>query len=160
MVFFLALSGVLLFIAVLPTGRDNPGCWEKFVRYHILCILTFEQNQQTNTLAKKHPSLRSRNELRKGAGQLHWTEITVAHDHANMGLFCDILSVSSIEIFILFSHPLGCCCQPAGALETGCSRKRALEKYPPILVIHVQRSQTNTIRQFRWSIGTVGANGK
>lgn len=64
-IFFLVLSAVLLFIAVLPTGRENPGCWQKFVRYRILCILTFEQNQQTNTLAKKHPSWRSRTELRR-----------------------------------------------------------------------------------------------
>ena len=32
-IFFLVFAGVLTFIAVLPTGGENPGCWQNFVRY-------------------------------------------------------------------------------------------------------------------------------
>ncbi|XP_068720032.1 uncharacterized protein [Montipora capricornis] len=36
--FFLVFAGVLTFIAVLPTGGENPGCWQKFVRWCIIHI--------------------------------------------------------------------------------------------------------------------------
>ena len=32
-IFFLVFLCVLTLIAVMPTGAENPGCWQKFVRY-------------------------------------------------------------------------------------------------------------------------------
>lgn len=32
-IFFVAFFGLLTFIAVLPTGAENPGCFQTFVRY-------------------------------------------------------------------------------------------------------------------------------
>lgn len=34
-IFFLVFLCVLMLIAVMPTGAENPGCWQKFVRYTI-----------------------------------------------------------------------------------------------------------------------------
>ena len=34
-IFFLVFLCVLTLIAVMPTGAENPGCWQKFVRYAI-----------------------------------------------------------------------------------------------------------------------------
>ena len=32
-ILFLLFLCVLTLIAVMPTGAENPGCWQKFVRY-------------------------------------------------------------------------------------------------------------------------------
>ena len=34
-IFFLVFLCVLTLIAVMPTGAENAGCWQKFVRYAI-----------------------------------------------------------------------------------------------------------------------------
>ena len=34
-IFFLVFLCVLTLIAMMPTGAENPGCWQKFVRYTI-----------------------------------------------------------------------------------------------------------------------------